>query len=152
MPPVNPGIYKLDKDSRLQLPKDALPSWLQESSREEGLFCVPLRWRRPAALLPYRELEAWCLWGETTTGRWLVDPREVMEHADRDPISFALQTLMYPATYGSKGRLSCPSIFDMMIKKSEKHEFWVAAELDSISIWTDAAFQYSYSNLGIGEP
>lgn len=149
MAPENPATYTLDDDGRLLIPKRALPAWLDGPTQDGELFCVPIRWRRPTPLLAGRELQAWCLWSEKAGGKWVIDPREVRDRATKDPVSFALQVVIYPARYDSKGRLSCAGIFNAMGKHTSTREFWVAAEADTVSIWTDAAFQWSYANLGI---
>src|SRR5260370_4375603 len=143
MSPLNPGRYKLDEDDRLQIPKASLPPWLESPSSEEELFCVPIRWRRTASLLPRHELHAWCLWGAKAGGKWNISPEDIIKRADKDPVQFALRSLMYPARYNSKGRLSCAEIFNLMTERTGIREFWVAPEADTVSIWPDAAFQVS---------
>lgn len=149
MAPENPARYTLDEDDRLQIPRKALPSWLQQPTEDGELFCVPIQWRRKASLPSGHELEAWCIWGEKATGTWLIDPRVILEVQNKNAVNFALSTLMYPAKYNSKGRLSCAGVFNEMAERSSSKQLWIAPEADSISIWTDAAFQWSFSRLGL---
>jgi hypothetical protein len=112
-------------------------------------FLVPIGWRRVAPLPAGHEREAWCVWGAGAGGHWVIDPGWLTSLEAPTAVQFALRTLMYPAKYDSRGRLSCAGVLSDLAERSGSRQLWVAPEANSISIWTDVAFQYSYSKLGL---
>jgi hypothetical protein len=147
VPPQNPTKYKLEERDRLQLPASALPSVLNASAGEVELFCVPVGWRRYAPMPPGREREGWCIWSHGLPGDWLVDPGWLLGLDSPTAVEFALRTQIYSAKYDAKGRLSCAGVLGDLAERSGSRFLWVVPEADSVSIWTDAAFQYSYTKL-----
>lgn len=147
--PINPSRYKLDDEDRLLLPRAALPGWFQDAISNIELFCVPINWRRLAQLPPGRELEAWCVWAESAPDDWTINPATVLRKAGDSAELFAMQSLIFPAKYDSKGRLSCAGVMSHLAEKAGGRRLWVAPEAGSISIWTDAAFQFSYGRLSL---
>jgi len=148
MSPENPARYRLDDDDRLLIPRGVLPTWVQAADADVALFCVPVNWYRPVELNPGHELEAWCLWSPQASGDWIIAPSKVLQNAEHDSTYFALRTLMYAAKYTSKGRMSCAGLFNAMVRSSGGDKgFWVAPELNTVSFWTNASFQWSYGRL-----
>lgn len=149
MSPLNPSRYKLDDEDRLLLPRSSLPDWFQSAGPDINLSCVPINWRRAAQLPPGRELEAWCVWADAASDDWTINPGAVLRRTGESAESAAIRSLIFPARYDSKGRLSCAGVLGYLAEKNGGRRLWVAPEVDSVSIWTDAAFQFSYSRLGL---
>ncbi len=145
MSPQNPAIYQIDNNGRLLLNRQLFANWLYEPTDEVQLFCVPIIWKYPEALPIGHELEGWMIWEpKASQGEWIIDPQEVLgEEANK----FRLRSLMYRAKLDTKNRLSCAGLFNALFTMTGAKWLWVAPEPESISIWSNLAFQYTYGRL-----
>lgn len=149
MRPTNPIAYTV-ADGRITVGKELLPSWFGRQGKEPTLFCVPLSWSRRLTLPSGHELGAWYLWNASEAGGdWAVDPQRVLTGAFESDVTHYLQSLIYEASLVAterKHRLNCAGLFDALITRGDRF-VWVAPEPNSISIWTDFAFQSWYGHL-----
>ena len=150
MSPANPAIYVIDEDGRIQIPKGMLPSWLTQPTEEGEIYFLPIGWKRRVMLTTGHELEAWYLWGSRRQDAgWVINPSEIIiGKADQRTANFHLQSLIYPARYDSKNRLSCANLLNA-IAEIGGGNVWIAPEPESVSIWTNFAFQSWYGRLGL---
>ncbi len=132
---------------RIQLSRSLIPDWLSAANEARDVYCVPLARRTPLGLPMGRELEAWYLWSAASKGvDWLIDPVGVL--AGTEQPNFPLRSLMYPARLDGKSRLCCPDLFNAISAMSER-TLWIAPDPQSVTIWTNFAFQAWYGRLGL---
>jgi hypothetical protein len=151
MSPENPGIYTIDEvDGRIRIPKGSLPKSLSHTTRDGELFLVPIGWKRRVTLSEGHELEAWYLWdSRIQEGEWRIDPRNMLNNnVDENDSDLHFRSLMYPAKFDSNSRLACVNLFSAVAEIAGR-KVWVAPESNSISIWTNFAFQFWYGRLGL---
>jgi hypothetical protein len=148
MPPQNPAVYRPDKNGRLVLNRQIFANWLYEPTDEVELFCVPIVWKYPGTLPIGHELEGWIVWEpKAAEGEWVIDPQEVLGGAAGGNRNFHLQSLMYPARLDAKNRLGCAGLFNALFVVAGAEWLWVAPEKESISVWTNLAYQQTYARL-----
>lgn len=130
------------------MPKEKLPAWMQPESQ---FFLVPLQWRRDLGLPPAHGLEAWIAWsGDAPKDAWDVDPSGIYKSEATSGEEFFLRQLIFAASIDvdtRSNRLSCAKLLKPLSQKSNS-QLWLASEPDSISIWTDVAFQTWFGRLG----
>ena len=150
MLPALPELKHVD-NSRVILPNEHVSHW-DKSSEPADLRMIPLVWRRPLALPARSQLDAWYLWrkGSNVTD-WELDPEDVIAGKIPDlETQFRLRFLVYEAKIDTKTkahRLRCARLFTSLALKSDG-SLWVVPEPDeSISVWTDGAFQLYHGRL-----
>ena len=146
MLPTN-AKFKSASDGRITLDKDRLPSWMQPG---KPFFLVPLIWKRALSLPAGHELEAWYAWrGPAHSEDWITTPVDISSGSAAS-IDFYLSQLIYEAKIDvdtRSSRLSCPGLLKALGFRSDSY-VWLATEPDSVSIWTDFAFQTWFGGLG----
>ena len=150
MLPTN-AVVKSGKDGRLILPAENLPAWLEPAGT--ALFLVPLSWKRDINLPSHHSLEAWYAWSGLNSSEddtWRINPFPVYQSEIPQGNDFYLRQLIYDAKIDvdtRSHRLSSPRLLRDLNRRSD-FGLWILAEPNSISIWTDFAFQTSMSYLG----
>jgi hypothetical protein len=153
MVPENPGIYTIDEvDGRIRIPKGSLPKSLSKATRDGELFLVPIGWKRPVTLSEGHQLEAWYLWdARIQEGEWRIDPKSLVNSSagvEEEESDYYSRSLIYPAKFDSRSRLACVNLFSALADIAGR-KVWVAPEPNSISVWTNFAFQTWYGRLGL---
>jgi hypothetical protein len=138
---ANNPIQGTTGSGRPTVPKGLLrPFKFDESNSVKGK-CLPLTWKRETYLPPERSLEAWYFLPEGSGDtEWRTDPREIMANEESYPqlAPFIFNASIEPDA--GKHRLACAGLITDLGKRSGKL-VWIMPEPQSISIWSDAAFQ-----------
>src|SRR5262249_18371628 len=117
--------------------------WLRGESTS---YLVPLSWQREVSIPEGHELEAWIAWNTALeTSLWLVHPDSLLSADLSDPREYSLRSLMFEARVDTKDRLCCAGLLTSLAKIAGRL-VWVAPESDSISIWSNFAFQASHGS------
>lgn len=129
-----------------------VPAWAK-GAHVSNLKMIPLAWRRPISLPDHGRLEAWYLWNPgMPMSEWVLNPQQVISGSDLDEDDCArLKILIFEAAILTPTRshtLSCASLFTSLALKSNGC-LWIVPDVDeSVSVWTDAAFQLHHGKLG----
>jgi hypothetical protein len=136
--PENPTIHTIDVDGRIKIARGSIPQWM---IGETVCYCVPLYWRRAVDLPVGHELEAWLVWNAALESEdWLIKPKNLLLSVSADPGEQTLRSLMFEVRCDSRDRLSCAGLFSSIAKIAGRY-VWIAPGEDTISIWSNFAFQ-----------
>lgn len=142
MPPQNPGVYKVASDGRLTIARGFVPSWLKSDDSQS--YCVPLHWKREISIPQGHDLEAWVVWNPAIqSSDWITDPKILLPGVQDDPQNYSRRSLMFQVRFDDKDRLCCAGLFSNLSNIAGRI-VWVAQENDSLSIWTNFAFQATH--------
>jgi hypothetical protein len=136
--PENPAAGAIDSEGRIRVGRARVPPWILGDSPS---YLVPLLWRRELDIPQGHELEAWTVWNEAISdSSWVVSPRKLLVTDSNDPGDYQLRSLIFEVRYDTKERLCCAGLFASLAKVAGR-VVWVAPEKDSVSIWSNFAFQ-----------
>lgn len=144
MSPGSPAVFSIDVDGRLKIPRALVPKWLR--GEKPIAYLVPLRWKRDTQIPQGHELEAWIAWNPAIdVSGWRVSPESLLSADISDSREQSLRSIMYEARVDDKDRLCCAGLLASLAKIAGPL-VWVAPECDSLSIWTNFAFQASHGS------